>query len=305
MIHGIIVVNKERGITSHQVVAGLRRILNQSELGHTGTLDPEATGVLVVGLGEATRSFQFLDERVKLYRAEIILGRSTDTQDASGIALAEDPEMCVSRTKIEAAIMKLTGELDQLPPMYSAVKVNGRKLYDLARQGIVIERQNRKISVSQWENMFLREQYGYLDSFTAEITCSKGTYIRTLIHDLGELLGCGAHMGSLVRLRSGNFRLEEALTLSEIQQYYAAGRLIERLIGLDKALAHLETLMPEEDDRKKLLHGGKLSYARYPLAVPAGSFVRAMDRNFHVIAVLSLKEAEGHCFWQPVKVFNV
>jgi tRNA pseudouridine55 synthase len=305
MIHGILVVNKERGFTSHQVVAGLRRILRQSAMGHTGTLDPEATGVLVVGLGEATRSFQFLDERVKLYRAEVILGRATDTQDASGKTLAEETGMRISRVDIDSATRKLTGAIEQLPPMYSAVKVNGKKLYDLARQGIEVERRSRMITVFKWENTFSGEYFNYLDSFWAEITCSKGTYIRTLIHDLGKMLSCGAHMGSLVRLQSGNFGLEESLTLSEIEHYHCEGRLTEHLIGLDEALAHLERLAPEEIDLDKLRHGGKLSYGKYPLPIPPGSFVRATDRKSRLIAILCLKTTEDRLYWQPVKVFNV
>jgi tRNA pseudouridine55 synthase len=305
MIHGILVVNKERGFTSHQVVAGLRRILRQSAIGHTGTLDPDATGVLVVGLGEATRSFQFLDECVKLYRAEVILGRSTDTQDASGNTLAEEAGMRVGRSDIESATRKLTGALDQIPPMYSAVKVNGQKLYDLARQGLEIERSSRKITVFKWENTISGEFLAYLDSFWTEITCSKGTYIRTLIHDLGMLLGCGAHMGNLVRLRSGHFGLEEALTLSDIERYHCEGSLAKHLIGLDEALVHLERLTPEEADLVKLSHGGKLSWGKYPLPLPPESLVRATDRNSRVVAVLCLKATEDRLYWQPVKVFNV
>ena len=150
MWHGILTINKERGLTSHQVIAKLRRILSQTEIGHTGTLDPEAEGVLVVGLGQATRSFSFLDESIKVYRAEIILGQQTDTQDASGKIIAEHPETDLRIEVIQKTIAEFIGNIRQKPPMYSAVKLHGKKLYELARQGVTVERNERPITVYSW-----------------------------------------------------------------------------------------------------------------------------------------------------------
>jgi tRNA pseudouridine55 synthase len=305
MIHGLLIVNKESGMTSHQVIAKLRRITKQSRIGHTGTLDPEATGVLVVGLGEATRSFQFLDETDKLYRAEAILGQVTDTQDATGKVVAEKLHFELDQAQINAAVRQLTGESAQVPPMYSAVKIKGQKLYELARRGVEVERQSRQIAVTDWQLFHPQSRYHYRDRFFNEITCSKGTYIRTLINDLGSILGCGAHMGQLTRLRSGKFTLAAALTLAEIEKLVRGDRLNEALIPPGAALSHLPELQPDAVDLVKVDHGGKLSYQKYPLPVEPNSYVRISDSNGRVAAIASLQEQAGHRFWQPEKVFHL
>jgi tRNA pseudouridine55 synthase len=305
MIHGLLIVNKERGMTSHQVIAKLRQITQQSRIGHTGTLDPEATGVLVVGLGEATRSFQFLDETDKLYRAEAILGQVTDTQDASGKVLAEELDFDLDQAQIGAAVRQLTGASAQVPPMYSAVKIKGRKLYELARQGVEVERQSRQIAVTDWQLFHSQSRYHYRDRFYNEITCSKGTYVRTLIHDLGLLLGCGAHMGQLTRLRSGKFTLATALTLAEVEAVVRGDCWDEVLIPLGTALNHLTELRPDAADLVKVNNGGKLSYQKYPLPVEPHCFVRIVDFTGRVAAIASLQEQAEHRFWQPEKVFHL
>ncbi|HBF36277.1 MAG TPA: tRNA pseudouridine(55) synthase TruB [Firmicutes bacterium] len=306
MRHGILIINKERGMTSHQVVAILRRILKQSEVGHTGTLDPEATGVLVVGLGQATRSFSFLNEKSKVYRGEIILGQSTDTQDATGQILQEQPKTILSLEDLQKGMMGLTGKLNQIPPMYSAVKVHGQKLYDLARKGLTIDRQPRGIEVQKWEILNSKETYGFKESVFVEITCSKGTYIRTLIHDLGTGLGTGAHMGSLKRLRSGKFSLDHSLKIAEVEEHLAAGTLESHLISVRGALDHLFTLQPSMDDVSKVLHGGKLSFQKYPSESTIDSLAKVLDQSLEVIAVVQLKQDNtgSYLYWQPVKVFH-
>lgn len=303
-MHGLLVIHKERGMTSHQVVASLRRILGQSGIGHTGTLDPEATGVLVAGLGEATRVFQFLDEADKQYRAQIILGQATDTQDATGRVLAEHPDMLVCSCEIDRVIQTMMGEIEQLPPMYSAVKVQGQKLYDLARQGLEVERQSRRIVVWEWKTEHWVSQYGFRGDFLNTITCSKGTYIRTLIHDLGQRLGCYAHMGSLARIRSGTFELKDALTIAEVEAEFQSGTLDTKLLPMHRALAHLPSIFPDEVDQQKLKNGGKLSGAKYEQGVAAGSLAKAVDAQMRVLAVLELKAVEDRYFWQPLKVFR-
>lgn len=305
MWHGILIVNKERGLTSHQVIAKLRRILRQTEVGHTGTLDPEAEGVLVVGLGQATRSFSFLDESVKTYRAEVILGQRTETQDASGRIITEQYETNVSLEILKQAIKELTGDIRQIPPMYSAVKINGQKLYDLARQGVMVERSARPITVYSWVIEGPKSNYGFKESFVSLISCSKGTYIRTLIDDLGERLGCGAHMGSLLRLQSGIFQLEQGVTLDQLSDLVKEGRLNERIISITEALKHLPSIYLEQEDLLKVNNGGKLSFYKYEKNVPTNGLVKALETGSDkTIAILKLMDNGSYQFWQPVKVFR-
>jgi tRNA pseudouridine55 synthase len=285
-------------------VANLRRILKQAEVGHTGTLDPEATGVLVVGLGQATRSFSFLDESMKVYMAEIIFGQSTDTQDATGKILGEEPDTLVSLENLQKAIRNLTGEIMQIPPMFSAVKVRGQKLYDLARKGIEIDRIPRQINIFNWQLINPPENIRYRESVFAQITCSKGTYIRTLIHDLGASLGVGAHMGSLVRLKSGHFCLDDSLTLAQVQECLNNETLNQQLIPLNNVLNHMDTLRLIDDDLKKVIHGGKLSFQKYSCEAHPGTYAQVLDQADQLIAVVRLEDAGEYLYWQPVKVFN-
>ncbi len=305
MRHGILIINKERGLTSHQVISKLRRILNQTEIGHTGTLDPDAEGVLVVGLGQATRSFSFLDESVKAYRAEIILGQQTDTQDASGKVIVEQLGTDLTIDMIQNMINEFRGNIRQKPPMYSAVKLHGQKLYDLARQGLTVERNERPVTVYSWTIENPKRKYGFKDRFISEITCSKGTYIRTLINDLGERLGCGAHMGSLLRLQSGNFRLDAAVTLEQVSKWVDNGCLNDLLIPISKVLSHLPSIYPEDSDLQKVKNGGKLSYKKYNEASISGSLAKAVEEGTDkTVAILSLKDNGSYQFWQPIKVFR-
>lgn len=305
MWHGILIINKERGLTSHQVIAKLRRILSQTEIGHTGTLDPEAEGVLVVGLGQATRSFSFLDESLKVYRAEIILGQQTDTQDATGETIAEHPETDLKIEVIRKTIAEFIGNIRQKPPMYSAVKLHGKKLYELARQGVMVERNERPITVFSWTVENPKIKYGFRESFISQIACSKGTYVRTLINDLGAKLGCGAHMGSLVRIQSGDFRLDAAVTLEQVSEFVNNGCLAEFLIPISKALSHLPSIYPEDNDLQKVKNGGKLSFNKYSKANTIGGLAKAVEKGTdETIAVLSLKDNGSYQYWQPVKVFR-
>lgn len=304
MWHGLLIIHKERGVTSHRVVAELRHLLKQTEIGHTGTLDPEATGVLVIGLGDATRSFQFLDESFKIYQAELILGQATDTQDATGQVIRENRDFQLDLKTIRQAIGELTGIVAQVPPMYSAVKYHGKKLYELARAGVEVKRAARTITIKEWTIETPKEVYNFLDRITSRITCSKGTYIRTLIHDLGEKLGCGAHMGDLIRIQSGPFLLQEASTLEEIKAYIEKGEFHKRLIPLSRALTHLETLAVADGDLSKVANGGKLSFNKYPLPVTPGVLAKIVDSEGYVRAVVRLEDAGEYCYWQPVKVFR-
>ena len=211
---GIINVYKEAGFTSHDVVAKLRGILRQKKIGHTGTLDPAATGVLPVCLGKATKVCELLTDKDKSYRAVCKLGVETDTQDMTGTILKEYDVTGISEQNIRECVEKFVGDIKQIPPMYSALKVNGKKLYELAREGKIIERKPRDINISKIDIIDID-----LDNktFTMDVTCSKGTYIRTLCHDIGKELGIGATMENLVRTRVSVFEIKDALTLSDIE----------------------------------------------------------------------------------------
>ena len=219
MINGIINVYKETGFTSHDVVAKLRGIVKQKKIGHTGTLDPDATGVLPVCLGNATKLCDMLTDKSKEYIATMRLGFCTDTQDISGEVLKKE-EVNVTTEQVTEAVMSFVGKYDQIPPMYSALKVNGKKLYELAREGIEIERKARSIEIFAIEILDIN-----LPDITMKVHCSKGTYIRTLCHDIGLKLGCFATMVSLKRTKVANFLLENAYTLSQIEACVKEERL--------------------------------------------------------------------------------
>jgi len=236
MINGILVVDKEAGFTSSDVVAKLRGICGQKKVGHTGTLDPAATGVLPIVLGSGTKVCDLLTDRDKEYVTELLLGVETDTQDSTGRVLATNPVQAA-----EEDVCRVCGEFvgayDQVPPMYSALKVKGKRLYELAREGREIERKARPVTIFELEILSLA-----LPVVTMRVVCSKGTYIRTLCADIGERLGCGGTMKSLRRTRVGEFRLEEALTLDGLQRLKDEGRLSERVIPVDSVFADCPTL---------------------------------------------------------------
>lgn len=210
-MNGILVIDKPSGWTSHDVVAKLRRLAGERRVGHSGTLDPMATGVLTAFLGRATRAVEFAEADEKEYEAALRLGVTTDTQDTTGTVLSTSAA-AVSRGELEAVLCRFRGELEQIPPMYSALKVNGKKLCDIARQGGEVERKPRRITISRLECTGERD-----GDFLLSVTCSKGTYIRSLCADIGEALGCGGCMSALRRTRAGAFSLADAHTLEEIE----------------------------------------------------------------------------------------
>ena len=252
MYHGMINVYKEKGFTSHDVVAKLRGICKQKKIGHTGTLDPDAVGVLPVCLGCATRLCDMLTDKDKEYVAVLRLGITTDTQDATGKVLAEK-EVSVSEEEVRAVIASFEGEQLQIPPMYSALKVNGKKLYELAREGKEIERKARPIVVHEIE--ILSEN---MPEFTIRVKCSKGTYIRTICHDIGQKLSCGGVMVSLKRTKVGNFGIEDAYTLSQIEDMAKEGKLCEILLPVEKVFEKLPEIRVKEETMKALLNGNQL-----------------------------------------------
>ena len=242
-MNGIVVMNKPDGWTSHDVVGKLRGILREKRIGHGGTLDPMATGVLPVFIGRATRAVEFCEADEKEYVAGMRLGIVTDTQDTTGAVLETRP-VSVTKDDISAVIPNFLGEQEQIPPMYSAIKINGQKLYDLARKGIEVERKARRITIKKLELAGCEN-----DDFILRVVCSKGTYIRTLVNDIGSALGCGAAMSSLVRVRSGVFTLADAVTIDEISNAKREGRAEALLRPTDSLFsAYPEYIITEKQE---------------------------------------------------------
>lgn len=289
MINGIINVYKEKGYTSHDVVAKLRGILGQKKIGHTGTLDPDAQGVLPVCLGRATKLCDMLTDKEKTYETVLLFGKSTDTQDITGTVLEEHGISSLTEESVRACIQKYIGEYEQLPPMYSALKVNGRKLYELAREGIEVERKKRNVHIYsiQIQNIELPRVY-------MEVTCSKGTYIRTLCHDIGHDLGVGACMEALERTKVGRFKKEDSLKLGQIEAYKTEGTLQDYIRSIDSMFLDLAAVTVSEEFESLAYNGNPLGYnqTKPSLELVDGERVRVYDREGHFIGVYSYRKEE-------------
>lgn len=290
MFDGILIIDKPEGITSHDVVAKCRRILKTKKIGHTGTLDPFATGVVVILVGKATRLAQFLDKDVKEYDAVVRLGFETDTGDRTG--MPKDSEISdltfeIKDEEIEAVLQDFRGEIMQTPPMYSAKKVEGKKLYELARKGIEIERKSVKINIYELE---LKEKFSIQHSaFSIRVACSAGTYIRVLAEDIGKKLNIGAHLAELRRIRAGKFTLETALTLEELEQKVADGELKNHIVSMSEAISHLTEIKLTPEEIAKIKNGIKL---RKELEqTKTGDFLRLTDGE-NLLAIGFYDEAE-------------
>jgi tRNA pseudouridine55 synthase len=263
---GVLIIDKPAGMTSHDVVARVRKILGERRIGHTGTLDPFATGVLVMLAGRATRLAQYLSGAEKEYEAVIRLGYSTDTGDVTGArvqpefhAQAQSPQS-IREEDIETALASLRGEIEQTPPMYSAKKIAGRKLYELARRGQEVARESVRFTVSEFEviapdGVLLTPQRDGSHDLKVRVVCSAGTYIRTLAEDFGRHLGLGAHVASLRRTRAGRFTIAEAFTLERLSEMAESPLLETALISPDAAIAHLPAVNLQDDDVSRTLHG--------------------------------------------------
>lgn len=297
MISGIINVYKEKGFTSHDVVAKMRGILKQKKIGHTGTLDPEAEGVLPVCLGTGTKLCDMLTDSGKTYRAVLLLGQTTDTQDTTGTVLTSAPVACTEE-EVRETILSFVGEYDQIPPMYSALKVQGKKLYELARAGIEVERAARRVTFHE----IIIEKIE-LPEVTFTVSCSKGTYIRTLCHDIGVKLGCGGCMKILLRTKVGSFLLEDSLKLCEIEQLREEGKLLDAVVPADEMFPELLQVhvLPQFD---KLIKNGN-PMKRFQLKEnpnPAQySRLRIYDGEGNFCGIFQWKE-EKHCYL-PEKMF--
>lgn len=248
MANGILNVYKEQGMTSHDVVNKLRRIFNTKTIGHTGTLDPNATGVLVIGVGKGTKVIEYMENDTKEYITELTLGIKTDTEDIWGKIL-EKNEVSLAEDEIINTILSFKGQIEQIPPMYSAIKMSGKKLYELAREGETVERKPRKIEIIDISDIVINK-----DKISFKVCCSKGTYIRTLCNDIGEKLGCKAAMSSLERIRSGVFTKETSYKLSDIQE-----QKDNLFIKVEHVIEKFPVINLENEEVKKYLNGIKIN----------------------------------------------
>lgn len=288
MLHGFLNVDKPAGLTSHDVVARLRRVAGQKRIGHGGTLDPAATGVLPIALGEATRLVEYLVEGRKRYTAVVELGVVTTTDDAEGEIVASSAVPHLTLADLLSALDLFVGEIDQVPPMYSAVQVDGKRLYELARAGVTLERAPRRIAIDRIEINTWQAPMLELD-----ITCGKGTYVRALARDLGERLGCGAHLRSLRRTAVGPLRVETAVPLAELLSDPAA--LPSYLLAPDSAVAHLPHVRLDAEAERGVRNGIAID-----LPVGPASTLCALDAAGRLVALL--RYAGGA--WRPFKVFG-
>ena len=298
MLHGVLNINKEKGFTSHDVVAKLRGIVGQKKIGHTGTLDPDATGVLPVCLGKATKLCDMLTEKDKTYETVMLLGKTTDTQDISGEILSEESLNGIHEDAVVKCIEEFVGDYMQVPPMYSALKVNGKKLYELAREGIEIERKARPVVIHEIKILEVD-----LPRVRMEVSCSKGTYIRTLCHDIGQRLGCGACMETLIRTKVSRFELAESLTLKEVEELKEAGRLDEILVPIDAMFSEYEPVTLKKEF-VSFAYNGNLFMPKHiceRITLTDGKRVRVYDEDGTFIAIYAFCKEKW--MFQLVKMF--
>ena len=294
MINGIVNIYKEKGYTSHDVVAVLRKVVGQKKIGHTGTLDPDATGVLPVCLGRATKVCELLTFHYKTYEALLLLGKTTDTQDISGEVLEERDPGNLTEEEVRSCIESFIGEYDQIPPMYSALKVNGKKLYELAREGKTVERKSRKVQIHGIRILEMN-----LPHVRMEVDCSKGTYIRTLCHDIGEKLQVGGCMEELERTKVGRFLKEDAVTLDEVRQKMEQGEGAELFTPLDQIFAELPAVTVT-DAKVWMSYNGNDLQERFLLEKEAwtdGQEVRVYDSRKNFIGLYQYRA--------PKKLFHI
>lgn len=294
---GIINVYKEKGYTSHDVVAKMRGILRMKKIGHTGTLDPAAEGVLPVCLGKGTKLCDMLTDKTKTYQAVLLLGRETDTQDTTGEVLAEYP-VNVTEEQVREAVLGFLGPYMQVPPMYSALKVNGKKLYELARAGKEVEREARPVEILE-----ISVDSVDLPRVTMTVSCSKGTYIRTLCYDIGRKLGCGGCMESLLRTRVDRFLLADSLRLDQIEDLRDRGEVEAHVVPVDGVFQDLPEMVTCKDGDKLVHNGNALPADPAVLSQAEAHFVKARvyDSQRQFIGIYGYDEGKRR--YQPQKIF--
>ena len=280
-MNGVVNINKPAGITSHDVVGRLRKIFNIKKIGHTGTLDPDACGVLPMCIGRATKAADMLTAKDKQYIAEVSLGKATDTLDSSG-TVTETAEVNVSLDEIKSTASEFVGDIMQIPPMYSAIKVNGKKLCDMARGGEVIERTPRSVRIDRIDVLSFDEEK---NKFKMLVDCSKGTYIRTLCDDIGRKLGCFAHMSALTRTKSGKFCIENSYSLDEVEKMYLDGDL-SFLIPLDDIFSDYQKLTIAERKAKKMCNGTQVNVQ----GAEEGRTYRVYDEKGNFLTISTMQQ---------------
>lgn len=282
-MEGVVLLHKPKGMTSHDCVFKLRKILREKRIGHTGTLDPDVTGVLPICVGRATKIAQFLTSETKTYEGEVTLGFSTTTEDASGeVVETKNVDRVITRKEVEGVLAALTGTIEQMPPMFSAVKVNGKKLYEYARAGQEVERPVRTITIHEFALLDDREVFeGKNVSFRFRVTCSKGTYVRTLAVMIGEKLGFPSHMSHLVRTASGEFLLEDCISFEEIEENVQNGTVESIFISIDEALSKFPKMVVDEKQAEKIKNG---MFLKNELETTA-PFITVFDQNDRCLAI--------------------
>lgn len=295
MVNGIINIYKEKGYTSFDVVARMRGIAHQKKIGHTGTLDPDAEGVLPVCLGKATKVCELLTDKDKEYEAVLLLGIMTDTQDVTGQVLTEHP-VDVDKQEVMDAIASFVGTYDQIPPMYSALKVDGQKLCDLARKGVTVERKARRVEIHAIEILSVE-----LPRVRMRVHCSKGTYIRTLCQDIGEKLGCYGCMESLLRTRVAGFTLEEAHKLADVETLFAKGREWEILCPIDTIFDGYKKCHAVKEAAKLLENGNRVPADMIPDAEKTAAPIRLYNNAGSFIGIYAYQNEQND--YKPIKIF--
>ena len=307
---GILNINKPWGKTSFSLVAMVKRLSGERRVGHGGTLDPAATGVLPVGLGQGTRVIEFLQEATKVYRAEIEFGLVTDTYDASGRVIERGDPSGISRDRLESVLKPFCGLVEQTPPMYSAVKHQGRPLYKLARAGIEVERKSRLAKIHRLELLDWQPPVA-----TVEIVCGKGTYVRSLAYDLGLAVGCGAYLKSLIRLSCGLFDIKDAVSVPQLEDAFRYGYWECFIYPIDSVLLHWTAVVVDDDAGDRIRNGRPLvlegneegagnDHLEQPIVAGSSDKARcrayALDGSF--LGMLRFNSERGQ--WQPEKVFR-
>lgn len=295
---------KPEGWTSHDVVAKVRRVLKMKRIGHAGTLDPMVTGVLPLCLGRATRVVEYVQERPKSYEAVLQLGISTDTEDLTGKVVESQASVSVTEAEVRQALTGFIGEIEQVPPMYSAVKIDGKRLYELAREGKTVERKSRKVTIHEINLLDFQLE---LDQprVTFSVVCSKGTYIRTLCVDIGKALGVPAAMAHLTRTMSGGITKESCLTLEQIEELQQAGKLNNHLIPADEAITHLERASVPESIGRLALMGQKVGLAHSGIHLDImqnEQLVRLYNEHGSFLGIFQIDF--GSAVFKPIKVFS-
>lgn len=293
-INGILNINKPEGITSFSTVSRLKRLSGEKHVGHAGTLDPMATGVLPVCFGKATRIASFVSDSSKTYLADIELGISTDTYDREGRITSRSPVAGIGREQVARSLKNFTGTIEQVPPAYSAIKKNGKKLYQLARSGVDFKPPPRKVTINRIELLAFD-----LPVISIELDCSKGTYVRSLAFDLGQELGCGAHLSKLVRSRCGIFDIAGSVALSEAERAFRQGSWESLLYPLDHPLTMYPKFLLDSAQQKDVSRG--ISIQLDYRSGADGELVRAYDSRDKMLALLKYDSSTG--LWHPYRVF--